>query len=153
MDHGVTVEFRERRVKAEAARLAGVRTARPHRTLRGRKKRGDRRPAPFLEGTPPPFSSPLSRFQVNRSVLFMSKPTDIRVVGARLYFLPLQLRVPLKFGTETVNSVTCARACVRVEDRRGRTTEGWGETPLSVQWVWPGKIPYELRHDALKRFS
>ena len=27
-----------------------------------------------------------------------------------------------------------------------------GETPLSVQWVWPGGLSYELREDALKRF-
>jgi len=82
----------------------------------------------------------------------MSKPTDIRVIGARLYFIPIQTRLPLKFGTETVTSVTCARACVRVADRQGRTAEGWGETPLSVQWVWPSKTPYEIRHQVLKSF-
>ena len=83
----------------------------------------------------------------------MSKATDIRVVGARLYYLPMQTRVPLKFGTETVTSVTCARAGIRVADRQGRTAEGWGETPLSAQWVWHGTIPYERRLDTLKRFS
>src|SRR6185312_9004612 len=82
----------------------------------------------------------------------MSKPTDIRVIGTRLYFIPIQTRLPLKFGTETVTSVTCARACVRVADRQGRTVEGWGETPLSVQWVWPSKTPYEIRHQVLKSF-
>jgi L-alanine-DL-glutamate epimerase-like enolase superfamily enzyme len=80
----------------------------------------------------------------------MSKSTDIRVVGARLYFIPIQTRLPLKFGTETVTSVTCARACVRVADRQGRTAEGWGETPLSVQWVWPSKTAYGVRHQMLK---
>ena len=80
----------------------------------------------------------------------MSKSTDIRVVGARLYFIPIQMRIPLKFGTETVTSVTCARARVRVADRQDRTAEGWGETPLSVQWVWPGKTAYEIRHRVLK---
>src|SRR6185295_4515754 len=82
----------------------------------------------------------------------MSKPTDIRVIGARLYFIPIQTRLPLKFGTETVTSVTCARVCVRVADRSGKTAEGWGETPLSVQWVWPSPLPYESRHVALKDF-
>lgn len=82
----------------------------------------------------------------------MSKPTDIRVRSARLYFLPVQTRMPLKFGTEVTTSVTCARVCVAVEDRQGRRAEGWGETPLSVQWVWPSVLPYEIRHDALKRF-
>src|SRR6185437_1754518 len=84
--------------------------------------------------------------------MVMSRSTDIRVIGARLYFIPIQTRLPLKFGTETVTSVTCARACVRVADRQGRTAEGWGETPLSVQWVWPGKTAYEIRHQRLKDF-
>ncbi len=82
----------------------------------------------------------------------MARATDIRTTGARLYFLPVQTRVPLKFGSETLTHVTCARACVRVADSAGRTAEGWGETPLSVQWVWPSKTPYEERHEALKQF-
>ena len=82
----------------------------------------------------------------------MLKPTDIRVTSAALHFLPVRTRVPLKFGPETLTSVTCARARVRVEDRRGRSAEGWGETPLSVQWVWPSRLPYEPRHAALKAF-
>src|SRR5437016_11549209 len=82
----------------------------------------------------------------------MSKTTDIRVVGARLYFIPIQMRIPLKFGTETVTAVTCARACARVSDAQGRSAEGWGETPLSVQWVWPSQASYQDRHEALKGF-
>ncbi len=81
----------------------------------------------------------------------MNRPTDVRVVAARLYFLPVQTRVPLKFGTETLTAVTLARACVTVEDRHGQRAEGWGETPLSVQWVWPSALPYALRHEMLKR--
>jgi L-alanine-DL-glutamate epimerase-like enolase superfamily enzyme len=103
----------------------------------------------------------------------MTKATDIRVVSVRLYFLPVQTRLPLKFGAETVTGVTVARACVTVENRQGQRAEGWGETPLSVTWVWPacgaeapagdqsanpparrrpGQLPYELRHTALKEF-
>ena len=80
----------------------------------------------------------------------LGKPTDVRVIGAELYFLPVQTRVPLKFGRETLSWVTCARARVRVRDRRGREADGWGETPLSVQWVWPSALPYEVRHAALR---
>jgi len=82
----------------------------------------------------------------------MSKPSDIHVTATRLYFLSVQTRVPLKFGPETLTSVTCARVWVRVASRRGRSAEGWGETPLSVQWVWPSRLPYEPRHEVLKRF-
>ena len=82
----------------------------------------------------------------------MGKPTDIRPVGARLFFLPVHTRMPLKFGPETVTYVTCARACVTVRDEAGRTAEGWGETPLSVTWVWPSTLSYEDRHEAMKKF-
>ena len=80
----------------------------------------------------------------------MGKATDIRTVGAALYFLPVRTRVALKFGTETLTEVTCARARVTVADEQRRTAEGWGETPLSVQWVWPSAAAYEERHVALK---
>ena len=82
----------------------------------------------------------------------MGKSTDIRAIGARLWFLPVHTRMPLKFGPETVTYVTCARACVRVRGADGREAEGWGETPLSVTWVWPSALSYEERHEAMKRF-
>lgn len=82
----------------------------------------------------------------------MSKPTDIRCTSATLYFLPVHTRMPLKFGTETVSYVTCARVRVTVRDASGREAEGWGETPLSVTWVWPSLLTYEARHEAMKEF-
>ena len=82
----------------------------------------------------------------------MAHPTDIRVRAVRLYFLPVRTRVPLKFGPETLTSATCARVCVTAEDRLGRRAEGWGETPLSVQWVWPGTLSCESRHQVLRVF-
>ena len=79
-------------------------------------------------------------------------PTELnaRPEAARLWFLPVETRVPLKFGTETLTSVTCARVALRVSEAGGKTAEGWGETPLSVQWVWPSAVPYQERHAALK---
>src|SRR4051812_23719343 len=81
-----------------------------------------------------------------------TKPTDVRSVAAALYFLPVETRVPLKFGTETLTSVTCARVHVQVRDRAGNEAGGWGETPLSVQWVWPSNVSYAERHEALQDF-
>jgi len=74
------------------------------------------------------------------------------VTKATLYFLPVQTRVPLKFGTETLESVTCARVKVEVRGENGSTAIGWGETPLSVQWVWPSPTPYSERETCLKDF-
>jgi L-alanine-DL-glutamate epimerase-like enolase superfamily enzyme len=80
----------------------------------------------------------------------MSHPTDIRPVAISLYFLPIKTRVPLKFGPEITTEVTCARVKMTVVDSSGRRADGWGETPLSVQWVWPSRLGYDERHEALR---
>ena len=78
------------------------------------------------------------------------KTTDVRVRSVQLYFIPVRTRVPLKFGAEVLTSVTCARVKMTVEQPRGgRVAVGWGETPLSVQWVWPSAVPYVERETAL----
>ena len=82
----------------------------------------------------------------------VGKPSDVRVTAAELYLLPVPMRVPLKFGAETLTSITCARVRVEVVCRDGRRGEGWGETPLSVGWVWPGSLPFARREEALKDF-
>jgi len=82
----------------------------------------------------------------------MPETFDIRPIDAALYLLPVVTRVPLKFGTETLTTVTCARVCLRVEGADGQVAEGWGETPLSVQWVWPASLPYDVRYQALQDF-
>lgn len=82
----------------------------------------------------------------------MSKPTDIRAVEAALYLLPASLRMPLKFGAETINALTIARVRLTVRDRQGTRAEGWGETPLSVTWVWPSALGFEERLEAMLDF-
>lgn len=77
----------------------------------------------------------------------------IRIRSVRLYLLPVETRVPLKFGPETLTHVTCARTAIACEDERGVVATGWGETPLSVQWVWPGAVSYGAREEALKAFT
>ena len=83
----------------------------------------------------------------------MPKQTDVRPVAIALYFLPIRNRVPLKFGPEVTTEVTCARVRMTVEDRDGKRASGWGETPLSVGWVWPSQLSYEERHQALRALS
>ncbi|MBU0716304.1 MAG: hypothetical protein KJ964_13195 [Verrucomicrobia bacterium] len=83
----------------------------------------------------------------------MSNSKDVSVIESKLYFLPVHTRVPLKFGPETVTRVTCARTKLIVKDSKGRKAEGWGETPLSVTWVWPSSLGYEERHEVLKNFT
>lgn len=83
--------------------------------------------------------------------LSSSKSRAIGVQQVKLYFLPVRTRVPLKFGAEVLTEVSCARVCLSIVDEQGNRAEGWGETPLSVQWVWPGELPYQDRLDALKQ--
>ena len=45
-----------------------------------------------------------------------TRRTAIRCVGTALYFIPVRTRVPLKFGPETLTSVTCARVRLRARD-------------------------------------
>lgn len=78
----------------------------------------------------------------------MSKAIPIQVRAVQVYFIPIEMRVPLKFGTEVSTSVTLARVKIEVD---GAT--GWGETPLSVNWVWPSALAYSERHAALKEFT
>lgn len=83
----------------------------------------------------------------------MGKRTDICPKKVHLYFLPIKTRVPLKFGSETLTQVTCARVCMEVKNSIGQNARGWGETPLSVQWVWPSSLTFVERENALKSFS
>lgn len=77
----------------------------------------------------------------------------IAIRSVDLHFLETEMRVPLKFGAQVVDAVTCGRARVVVETADGRQVEGWGETPLAVAWVWPSDLSYEDRHEALKSFT
>lgn len=71
------------------------------------------------------------------------KITAIQKVSA--YFLPIRLRVPLRFGGQTVEAIEAYRAEVVLSTGNGKTVTGWGETPLSIGWVWPGALPYQNR--------
>jgi len=82
-----------------------------------------------------------------------SRASAISVVGGMGFLIPVRMRVPLKFGAQVADSVTCLRVAVAVRNRRGVRAIGWGETPLSVPWSWPATTPYEERHAALERLG
>ncbi|MCS7224674.1 MAG: hypothetical protein NZ959_09005 [Armatimonadetes bacterium] len=74
----------------------------------------------------------------------------IQAVGCRFFFLDLPLRMPLKFGRETVTEVTCCRVALRVKGSDGSFAVGWGETPLIPQWAWPSSLSYFERLTRMK---
>jgi len=83
----------------------------------------------------------------------VARESDIRVTGAALWLLFVRMRVPLKFGAQVMNSVTCARVAVEVETRSGKRAVGWGETPLSVVWGWPSTADFDARQRAMIRLA
>jgi hypothetical protein len=87
------------------------------------------------------FVKKLDKMQT-RASLDYGIQRDVRVDGLALYFY-LEARIPLKFGPETTTYAVCARVRVEVSSRNGDRAAGWGETPLSVAWVWPCDLPYD----------
>jgi len=84
----------------------------------------------------------------------MDNPNNVSILSAGLHFIEVKTRVPYKFGQQVLEEITCARAKVRVRSGSGREAEGWGETPLSVGWVWPSTtLGYTEREDRLKDFT
>ena len=82
----------------------------------------------------------------------MSIESDICICEFSHEFIPVRTRIPLKFGNETLHEVICVRVSVEVKNRHQRKARGWGETPLSVQWVWPSSVPYFERQQVLLDF-
>ena len=72
--------------------------------------------------------------------------TKVRPASVELRFIPVETRVPFKFGRETLTSVCCARVRMVVADQHGNRADGWGETPLNVQWAWPSRLSYAERN-------
>lgn len=48
----------------------------------------------------------------------------MKIKDIQLYFLPVNFRVPLKFGAQVMEHVTCARTKVTLEDENGNLSEG-----------------------------
>lgn len=77
----------------------------------------------------------------------------VRPAGVTVYFLPIRMRVPLKFGREIVTEVVCCRVKMKVTGENGKQAEGWGETPLIAQWGWASEtLTYAERLETMKNF-
>ena len=62
-------------------------------------------------------------------------------------FIPLKLRLPLKFGAEVVDSLELLHVELDAYNVCGR-----GETPLSAAWAWPSQASYAWREEMMCRF-
>lgn len=75
-----------------------------------------------------------------------------QITQAVLELIPVTMRLPLKFGAETVDSITCARVRIEISDGV-RSATGIGETPISVAWGWPSKtLGFAYREERMLDF-
>ena len=65
----------------------------------------------------------------------------------KLEFIPVKMRLPLKFGAETIESIQIAHVEFPAYGAVGR-----GETPLSVAWAWPSTLSFALREKMMCKF-
>ena len=69
----------------------------------------------------------------------MTPQTDITIKAANVRFEDFAFRTPLELSTGRITSIRLAEACVRVEDRAGRSAEGRGAIFLGDLWSWPSQ--------------
>lgn len=83
-----------------------------------------------------------------------SVATRSRVVEVALDFQNIRYRVPLRFGTGVIETITLATARVTVESPNGRRFEGLGQILLGELWSFPSKsVERSLREQAMKRVA
>lgn len=83
----------------------------------------------------------------------MAKPTDIRVVEARVAIEHLPFRAPLKFGGRIVGEYQIVDVRATVETRSGRTAVGFGSMPIGHVWAWPSSLDPAAAQEAMRRLS
>ena len=82
-----------------------------------------------------------------------SHTKNVSIKSFEYGFLPVEMRMPLKFGGESVSHVNCLRVVAEVVNSEGQRAKGWGETPLSVTWAWPSAtLSYDERYDTMVAF-
>jgi L-alanine-DL-glutamate epimerase-like enolase superfamily enzyme len=80
--------------------------------------------------------------------------TDIRLLELEPSFEELTFRVPLKFGTGVIRAITSLTVRARVETRRGKVADGYGNILLSDVWAFPSpELSHEKRDHAMRRLA
>lgn len=84
----------------------------------------------------------------------MPHPTSDRAVRITEVEPVFSIEVPagtFAFGAATISALTLAHVRVRVEDRQGRSADGWGAIFLSYPWAFPGAEPTAETKDRFLR--
>lgn len=81
----------------------------------------------------------------------MQLESDVRLVEIEASFTDEEFRVPLKFGTGVIRSITAMTVRAVVESRNGRRGQGYGNILLSDLWAYPSAdLSHETRDRAMR---
>ncbi|MDQ3657462.1 MAG: mandelate racemase/muconate lactonizing enzyme family protein [Chloroflexota bacterium] len=72
---------------------------------------------------------------------FSPNPRHVRVTEVEPFFSVERPAGMFSFGASTAGDLILAHVRVRIEDRGGRSAEGWGAIFLSHPWAFPGATP------------
>lgn len=80
--------------------------------------------------------------------------SDIRLLEVEPTFTDEEFRVPLKFGTGVIRTITAMTVRAKVETRSGSVAEGYGNILLSDIWAFPSAaLSHEVRDQAMRRLG
>jgi L-alanine-DL-glutamate epimerase-like enolase superfamily enzyme len=80
--------------------------------------------------------------------------THITIRDVSLSFENFLYRTPIKFGGVALDRVTLLNVKLTVEDRQGKTSQGFGSMPLGNVWAWPSRsLNYEQTLQAMQDFA
>ena len=100
----------------------------------------------------PKYATPDNEIPRKNAGAVSRNPKDCQVEDASVYFIPVDMRMPLKFGAALVTNISIVRVRLGVEGANGSRADGWGETPLSAQWAWPSSSPFAEREACMEDF-
>ena len=65
----------------------------------------------------------------------------------KVSFIPVKLRLPLKFGAEVIDSLKVVNVEFPAYGAVGKA-----QTPLSAAWAWPGEESFSFRENMMSEF-
>ncbi len=82
------------------------------------------------------------------------RDSDILIRDINLKFENYSYRTPIKFGGVVLDRVTLLNVSMVVENRGGKSVQGFGSMPLGNVWSWPTRaLTYDETLGAMKEFS
>jgi len=80
--------------------------------------------------------------------------SDIQILKLEPFYRTDKFRAPLKFGSVVVTDSTSLIVKATVQNKGGKTAEGWGAMPLMDKWAFPDpSVSHEKKFEAMKQIG